>query len=484
MGDTPRNVLFVISDQHRWDHCGFAGHPVVRTPNLDRLAAAGTVFTNAYCPSPVCVCSRAAMMTGRHLHRCGEINSTATHSRHTIHDLPTLGTVFGAAGYATGAIGKVHIPGETRDEERTLGFAERALRIYTHWFQDYIDVVGEEAADAYATYRKPLPRFQTIYNPTNAPVSLDDRQMYDTLVVDRCIEFMEKHAEEPFFLWAGLEKPHTDWTAPAEFHTLYSPEDALVPPTVNEEREDMPEAWYISTRQTWTFDEAEIPRCIAAYYANVTYLDAKVGVLLDALERLGLRENTLVVYTTDHGEMLFDHGMVQKQNFFEGSVHVPFVVASPDHAGGNRIEAPVSLLDTFPTFCDFAGVEPPAELDGLSLAGALAGDAPDPHRAVFAEYYAWGMCERMIVKDGWKYVCSDGEICQLYHVAEDPHETVNLIDRPAHAHVQDALHQELMASWQMPDKERVRQEGRLWNDKDEWRAGYAAWQQRRRSGTA
>ena len=461
----PPNILFIISDQHKWDVTGYAGHPHVRTPELDRLAAESVGFDQAICPSPLCVTSRAAIMTGTWPHTC----RCFTGRSFPLPDVPTLGRVFRAAGYATGAIGKVHVHGETR--ARDLGFDDRQMRLYTYWFEDYIRAVGEDAVNTYATYRRPLARYQTSYNPTNTPIALRDEQMFDHLVVERCIGFLERHRDRPFFLWAGLDKPHPDWTAPAKFHTMYDPAQLALPPTAGETRTDMPNAWYASTRQIWAFDEPEVRHALAAYYANVSYLDAKVGELLAALDRLGLRDNTLVVYTTDHGEMLFEHGMVQKQNFFEASVRVPLLLRWPGVLpAGARRTTTANLIDLFPTYCEAAGVAAPAGLEGQSLLPAAASAAAaDPARATFAEYYEWGFPERMLRTREWKYIHSVGETDQLYDLRADPHETRNLVAEPAYAPTRDALHARLMADWEVPDMRELKCGGR-WNDIDEPRA--------------
>lgn len=472
----PPNILFIISDQHRWDAAGCYGHEHVQTPSLDRLAAEGVRFTQAYCNSPLCVTSRSSVMTGLYPHTNGALVNNAP----PLPDHPTLGSVFRAAGYRTGAIGKVHIKGETR--ERDLGFDDRAMRLYTHWFEDYIEATSKEVADTYALYRNPLERYQVVYNPENRGIALEEGEMYDALVVARSIEFMEANQKRPWFLWAGLEKPHPDWYAPEEYHRLYDPAEMVVPETAFEERRDMPEAWYVSTRQSWAFAPEELPRCIAAYYANVTYLDAKVGELLAALDRLELAENTIVVYSTDHGEMLFDHGMVQKQNFFEGSAHIPLIVRHPQTVpAGETRTGLVSLLDLFPTWCEQTGVEAPHGLEGESLVSDLAGETSAPERAVLSEYYDWGFAERMIRQGPWKYIYSDGQPGQLYNLETDPLEQDNRCGTADCASVQAQLHDRLMADWEIPDLSREKPGG-YWNDPAEWYAGEAE-ARARRAGT-
>lgn len=237
-----------------------------------------------------------------------------------------------------------------------------------------------------------------------------------------------------------------------------------LPDTVTESRTDMPNAWYASTRQAWCFDEDEIRHCLAAYCANVTYMDAQVGRLLAALDRLGLADNTLVVYTADHGEMAFEHGMVQKHNFFEESVRVPLLARLPGTlpAGAAR-QGPVELLDLFPTFCELGDVPCPAGLEGQSLASTMRVNTRDEaDRPVFSEFYDWGLPERMVRQGPWKYTHATGDLCQLYHLGKDPGETCNRIDDPACAEPLRRLRDRLLSGWEQPDMGHVRSTG-AWN---------------------
>jgi choline-sulfatase len=456
------NILLIVSDQHRADAMGCAGHPIVRTPHLDRLAAEGARFETTYSQSPLCLPSRASFMTGRFPHTCRAF----THRHYDLPEIPTIASHLRAAGYRTGGFGKMHIHGETR--ERDLGFDERGMRLYTYNFADYREVVGQEGVLKYARYMDPkLARFQETYNPTNAPVDLPDELLFDHLVVDKSLEFLSRQsAEQPFFLYAGIEKPHSDWFAPQRFHDLYDPAKMPLPPTLNESREDMPSEWWSSTRQSHCFYGDEIAHCIAAYYANVTYADEQIGRLLDALDRSGQADNTLVIYTSDHGEMLFEHGMVQKHNFFEGSVRVPMIVRQPGTilAGSVRHDT-ASLLDLFPTICDATELTPPAGLEGRSLLSP----PPDADIPAFSEFYTWGFPERMIRLGRWKYIHSEGRICQLYDLETDPQESHNLINDPDFADILASLRQRVLDGWEFPPQE-VLAPGKPWNTVEDYRA--------------
>ncbi len=447
------NILFLFSDQHRADTMGCAGHPVVRTPNLDRLAAGGTRFERAYAAAPICGPCRSAMLTGRTVANCGAL----THGHlHRDMGLPTMGTLFRDAGYATGAFGKVHAAGE--NDDRDLGFDERALRIYTPMKNDYQHTIGLEKFWQYCSYLpqyKPHPdaKRRHDYNLNNEPIQLEEELILDHMTADRSIAFLKKHRDEPFFLWVGLEKPHNEMYAPKRFHDLYDPARMELPQNRNFDRSRLPD----TIRDNPSFPIADgltddqMRHATAAYLANVSYMDEQVGRVLDALDELGLSDNTLVVYATDHGENLFSHQMVQKLCFFEEAVRVPLILRIPGVTGAGTTRTPfASLLDLLPTFCEACGITPPDGLDGKSLLPAITDNA-HLRDEVFSEFYEYGVAERMIRTERWKYVHSHGDLHQLYDLEHDPHENVNLIDDPAYADICRELDERLCRDWAIPD---------------------------------
>jgi len=441
------NVLFIISDQHKRDVTGCYGDAVVRTPNIDLLAAEGMRFTNAYCQCPLCGPSRSAIMTGTHCHTCRGLTHT---QQEAMRVMPTLGTAFRERGYVTGALGKVHIRGE--DEVRDLGFDERELRYYTYGYRDYVDAVGAANVDKYNAYRKGagVPR-RPVYNWDNVPIELDEPMMYDALVVDRCVDFMTKHQDEQWFLWAGLEKPHPEWYAPAEYHAMYDPAKMTLPETVHDPFGNVPSA-VGNVRVADDFTDEQLQGAMAAYYANVTYLDAKVGEFLAALERLGLADQTIVVYTSDHGDNLFEHRCTQKHCFYEPAVAVPLTITNRNlFPAGETREHIVSLIDLFPTWLDLLGIEHPDTLEGESLLDVIDGSAPVEGRAAYSEFYKWGVSERMIRTPEWKYVHTDGDVSQLYDVAGDPLERVNLSGDERYVDICRELSDHVHDGWEKPD---------------------------------
>jgi len=444
------NVLFIISDEHKRDVTGCYGHPIVKTPALDRLAAGGVLFENAYCQEPICGPSRASLLTGTYPHTC---NAFSHRPKHVLRDLPTLGSVFRDAGYATAAIGKLHVRGEDKTS-RDLGFDDRPLRFYTYGGQDYIDAVGVENADRYASHR----RGSTIvnagkYNPTNEPVSMAEELMYDNLVTDLAIEYLERRKDEPFFAWVGLEKPHPQWYAPARFHEMYDPNDVQLPESRNEVRRNLPKHYMerVTGEQTRSMTDEESRACHAAYFANVSYMDMNAGRILDAVERLGLAENTLVVYTSDHGELLLEHNLYQKHCLYEPAAAVPLIVSCPAKLPrGERRPAIVGLIDLFPTFCELTGVRPPEGLEGESLVPILDGLDDGAQRVAFSEMYMkTGAPERMIRSGPWKYIYTHGDLAQLYHRERDPSETENLAVLPEHAELCEQFKARVLDGWEV-----------------------------------
>lgn len=447
------NVVFLFSDQHRADALGCAGHPVVKTPNLDRLAASGVRFERTFTPVPICHPCRSALMTGRHAHRCCDLTKPG---QLVDLSLPNLGTIFRQAGYATAAFGKMHVEGE--DDDHDLGFDERGLRIYTPMKNDYQHTIGLEKFWQYCSYLpqyRPHPeaRERHSYNLKNEPIQLEEELILDRMTADRSIAFLRQHREDPFFLYVGLEKPHNEMYAPKRFHDLYDPAKMELPENRHFDRSRLPDTIYDNPGFPITdgLTDDQMRHATAAYYANVSYMDEQAGRVLDALDELGLADNTIVVYSSDHGEHLFSHQMVHKMCFFEEAVRVPLILRIPGvtEAGTTRAQL-ASLLDLLPTFCDACGIAPPDGLDGKSLRPVITDNAP-LRDAVCSEYYTAGIPERMIRTDRWKYVHSEGDLHQLYDLESDPHENVNLIDDPAHAGIAKELDELVCRDWPIPD---------------------------------
>lgn len=397
------------------------------------------------------------MLTGRTVANCGALTH---HHMHRQMGLPTLGTVFREAGYVTGAFGKLHVAGE--DDDHDLGFDERALRIYTPMKNDYQHTIGLEKFWQYCSY---LPQYKPhpdalerhSYNLKNEPIQLEEELILDHMVAEHSIDFLKRHRDRPFFLYVGLEKPHNEMYAPQRFHDLYDPAKMELPVNRHFDRSRLPDAIYDNPGFPIAdgLSDDQMRHATAAYYANVSYMDEQAGRVLDALDELGLADNTIVIYASDHGENLFNHQMVQKQCFFEEAVRVPLLVRIPGVTeAGTTLTQLASLLDLFPTLCEACGITRPEELDGESLLPAITDNAL-LRDEVFSEFYDSGVAERMIRTDRWKYVHSEGDRHQLYDLENDPCENVNLIDDPAHAAIAAELDELVCRDWVLPDMSRV-----------------------------
>jgi choline-sulfatase len=452
-----KNILFIISDQHRRDSSGCYGHEIVKTPSIDKLSGESIQFSNAYSQCPLCGPSRASVLTGTFPHTSASLTHSPEPYENPLPNIPTLGSVFRNAGYATGLIGKVHIRGES--ETCDLGFDDRRLRFKTYELDDYIEAVGLDNVSKYISYHKKsnVP-CRDHYNPLNEGIKMEEKYMYDALVVNECKAFMKKNRDKRFFLWAGLEKPHPEWFAPEEFHKLYDPQKIILPKTYKNEGALIPETIKSRKKVTEKYTDDNIKNSIAAYFANVSYLDSKIGELLDYIKELGLEEDTIIVYTSDHGEMLYDHGMLQKHCFYEQAVGVPLLIKIPDMTEGTSTDSITSLIDLFPTLLDLNSIEQPDTLEGKSLMPIINGETENDNRSAFSEYYSSRIPERMIRKGNYKYIYSHGDLDQLYNLKTDPFEKNNLSKQEKFADIQNDLREQVLLNWEMPtyheDKQR------------------------------
>src|SRR3954463_4230587 len=448
----PPNVLLVMVDQLAASWLPAYGHGVVQAPSLTALARAGTVFDAAYCAAPLCAPSRASLLTGRLPSRTC-VYDNAAEMRASV---PTFTHALRAAGYATALAGKMHFVGPDQQH----GFEERLTPdVYPaglDWTPDWRAPVGER-----------LPWYHTMESVVSPGVSAASMQVdYDDEVcfhaVRAVFDHARGHAGEPFFLVASFTSPHDPWELPARYGDRYDPADIELPavPAIPFDEAD-PHSRRL--REMYGVDEAalsdeQIRHARHAYYAAISYVDERIGRVLGALRDAGLEEETLVVFTADHGEMLGERGLWYKMAFFEDSARVPLVVRGP--AGhlraGARGAAPVSLLDLAPTLlalCGPAAAEALADLDGTSLVPLLRGiggrEAP-----VVAEYLAEGVvAPAVMVRSGaLKYVRCPGDPDQLYDLASDPREVRDLAaagdGRP------DALRAEADRRWDLAAIER------------------------------
>jgi len=418
----PNNVLILMVDEMTRAALGCMNQWPVRTPHLDRLAASGVRFTQAYSNSPICVPVRAVVQTGQYVHQI----------RHWDSATPYDGTIPGWShelrrrGFRVNSIGKLHFRAETDD----YGFDTTQLPMHVK------DGVGW----APGLLRRPLGDF-----PAAAELAVDvgigdtDYQAYDRRVRDAACAWLESHAGDggaPWALFVSFVSPHYPLTGPAEYARLYDP--AALPAPVCYAEHARPR--HPAVREMLRFFDYDAPfdaelaqRARQAYFALVSFVDALIGDVLGALERSGAGLHTTVIFTSDHGEMLGDHGIWTKQVMYEGSVGVPMILAG----GGIDIPGvvcptPCSLVDLYPTILHAAtgGESHGPDGPGESLLD-LADTPPDPERPVLSEYHDGGSVTGafMLRRGRWKLVHHVGYASQLFDLEDDPDETTDLAGR-------------------------------------------------------
>jgi choline-sulfatase len=440
------NILFIQADQMAAAVLPFYGGQVVQSPHLSALAAGGAVFDAAYCNSPICAPSRFSMMTGRLPTTVGAYDNASELPA----SVPTLAHALGHAGYRTILSGKMHFIGP----DQLHGFAERLTTdIYPadfSWTPDWAAGPADKPSGI-----SMLNVLQA--GPCVRSLQMDYDDEVEHLALQRLYDLAREPEPKPFFLAVSFSHPHPPYTAAQEYWDRYD-HDAIDMPAVSPiplAERDIHSRWLHASHSadSQPVSEAQVRNARHAYYANISYIDDKVGRLLSTLDACGMAGNTIVIFTSDHGEMLGERGMWYKQNFFEASARVPLLVRIPDAAGGQRISAPVSLVDLLPTLLDWTGGlrDWPEPLDGASLAPLLAGasGAGGDDRAVICEYTDMGVIApcRMIRRASWKYLYTHGHPAQLYDLQSDPAERINLSGQPALQALEDSLRAELLAGW-------------------------------------
>lgn len=448
----PPNLLIIMSDEHAPQFSGAYGHPLVRTPQLDRLAGEGVLFENAYCNSPLCGPSRMSFMTGRHVHQVGAWdNSTPLPS-----DMPTWAHMLRAAGYDVVLSGKQHFVGPDQRHGFRTQLARDLHAEHAHPIFDW--------AEGTRTATQPWPSLAEAGPGTTTEIEVDDQAEAAALAYLRD----PARQDQPWALNVSFIAPHFPFVVPERFWSLYPPETVDLPdiPTGHLEGQHPVHQRLRRMFGMATFPEEQVRRGRTGYYGLISYLDEKIGRLLDALDERGLADNTLVVYLSDHGEMAGEHGMWRKSSFYEHSSRIPLVMRWPGTLpAGRRVGGVVSLVDVVATMVDAANAPAAGPLAGeslLPLARGDAGEAPWKDEA-FAAYLAHGVDRPMaMLRQGrYKLMTSLGEAPELYDLDVDPGELRDLASDPAYEPVLDGLWQALPADWDPVSIERrVRQSQR------------------------
>ena len=486
--NTTPNIVFIISDQHKLESTGAYGSKLSKTPNIDALAKTGVLFKNCYTPAPVCAPARASLITGMYPYANGAIyhkapikmpngkikNLGSGYLRETgYHDgIVTLAEIFKQQGYITASPGKMHVHGELQknvDEEHkagnAMGFDEISLRYYTYFpGGHYQDEVGEDTYMRYRQFKKygKVRKGGSMHLNTEYVATLvqEEDKNFDMVVANKSVEFINTRGKDGknFFMHVGFEKPHAPFTTTQKYLDQHNPSDYKLPTTYDD--------WYKKGKYPWVpnWVHSGIPKnlnkaqnVMAAYNACITEMDDMVGRVIQALKDQNLYDNTIIIYTTDHGEHLFEHGLRGKHNMYEDAVNVPFIISYPKAFKQNVTNnSLVSFIDLMPTFSELIDAQTPETAQGVSLVETLKEGKELKDRVVYSEFRgadynllpkAKDVPSRMMRKGDYKFIYTHGIIDQLYNIKEDPNELNNLIFDENHQEIYQEMYFQTLKNW-------------------------------------
>ena len=428
------NVCFIISDQHRWDVTGYSGNPHAHTPNLDRLARESVNFSNMYCQYPVCVPSRQSLITGRYPHGHGTfVNNTNFPAGQE-----TIVKQLRRHGYYTAMIGKSHF----NDSDF-----------------EHVDAMRDKKLPGLRRGKSRFPGKLRDYNPDMLSTNGEEEYHLEETVVRHFEELLRKGLRKPFFTWISLKDPHPPLVPPREHMQAFSSKALPIYESLPKEKLAALTECYRERHAAMRIgglSSADILGMTRAYYASVAYMDSCVGRVLDLLRKHRLEDDTIVVYTSDHGEMLNQHGLFAKQTFYEGAAHIPCLLRTPGSARAGKPVARITQhIDLIATLFDLVGVPTPSYVQGRSMTPLLAN--PDDRswedvaycemRAVEGPSRNLGRTQirRMTRTEQYKYCFHPDGKHELYDVREDPGEARNLVDDAKYAKVAGELRGQMLS---------------------------------------
>jgi iduronate 2-sulfatase len=425
----PPNVLLIMADDLNND-LGAYGHTTVKTPNLDRLAKRGVRFDRAYTQFPLCSPSRVSLLTGRRPDTT-RVHDLVTDFRTTLPDVVTLPQAFKRSGYVSARVGKIYHYGNP-GQIGTSGLDDPA---------SWDEVVNPRGVD-----KDEEPRVTNLtparglgsalaYYASPAP----DEEHTDGMVASRTIALLQKYKDRPFLIGAGFYRPHCPFIAPQRYFDLYPLNSIRAPSFAAADLEGVPRAAWFTNPPNWDVRPTGLRETIRAYYASISFLDANVGRVLDALDRLGLADETIVVFISDHGYHLGDRGQWMKQTLFEQSTRAPLIVAGAGVAAkGGTSPRIVEFLDLYPTLVALAGIPSPDGLQGRSLVPLLKDPRAAWDHAALSQVRrgpaATAFMGYSVRTRDWRYTEWDGgaQGVELYDERRDPGERRNLAADPTH----------------------------------------------------
>jgi choline-sulfatase len=441
------NILFIMADQMAAPLLPmYDPASPIKMPHLSQLASDGVVFESAYCPSPLCAPSRFCLVSGQLPSKIGAYDNAADFPA----DVPTYAHYLRSLGYRTALSGKMHFCGP----DQLHGYEERLTSdIYP---ADYGWVVNWDEPDTRPSW------YHNMSSVLQAGPCVRTNQLdFDEDVVFKANQYLFDHVrntpEQPFCLTVSMTHPHDPYAIPASYYDRYTDADVRMPSNeIAQQEQDTHSQRLLKVMDLWghTMPEDAVRKARRAYYGACSFVDDKIGQLISTLKDCGLYDNTIIVFSGDHGDMLGERGLWYKMHWFEMAARVPLIVCAPKHIAKGRVSASVSTLDLLPTFVEMAGskVQANLPLDGKSLQGHLhpeSGTAkPDE---VFGEYMAEGTTTTLVMirRGAFKFIYAKADTCMLYNVQADPTEMNNLAGDPAHKALVDDFKAEVDARWDL-----------------------------------
>jgi len=475
------NILLITSDQQHWNTLGFLNSGV-KTPNLDRLRNQGVYFSRAYCTNPTCTPTRASIITGKYpsQHGAWTLGTKLPESEHTV------GEDFSDVGYKTALVGKAHFQPLSGTEEFPSLEAYPVLQDLEYWKKfngpfygfDHVELARNHTDEAhvgqhYALWmeEKGLKNWRDYFRPPTGnnkeqkhTWEIPEEYHYDAWIADRTNALLETYKEngENFLLWSSFFDPHPSYLVPKPWDTMYDPGKISVPeategehtnntPHLKETQKEHPDfsPWketgmYVHGFHSHRHDKESLAKDIAVYYGMISLMDKYIGKILDKLDELGLSENTVVMFTTDHGHFFGHHGLIAKGAFhYEDMIKVPFIARYPGHIPeGKHTDSLFSLVDLAPTFLGMAQLPIPRSMTGIDFTGLLYGrkDRIRDHIIVENHHEPTTVHVKTFVNDRYKItVYYNEEYGELYDLVEDPQESNNRWDDSAYKNIKSTL---------------------------------------------
>lgn len=434
----PMNLIFIISDQHNRNMMGCYGSSVVRTPNLDSLAKNGVKFNNAYCNFPICMPSRASMTTGEYAHKNNYWDNACPYAG----DVKGFGHRLMENGHNVTTVGKLHY----KNDDPYTGFPDQRLPL------NAVDGIGDIRS---CIRTEELVSYALGSTIKDAHWGDSSYQRFDKACAKEAVNFLKNEAKnfkKPWMLYVGIANPHFPLIADEKYKELYPLDKVIMPKQYVKSERPMHKAIEFTRKQMGIeeeLDEDLIKKALAVYYGMCSFMDERVGEIINILKEIGFEKNTRIIYTSDHGEMAGEHGLWHKYQMYEESVAVPLIISGPDIPKGKVIKNNVSLIDIYPTILDGIGInlsKTEKKFPGISLLPIAKGEL-NVNRIVFSEYQAELSTTGsfMIRNDRYKYVYfAEGYPCQLFDLKNDPYELNDLSDKKEYQFIIEKLHKELL----------------------------------------